>query len=213
MNREPFATGEFYHVYNRGVDKRRVFMNREDSARFHESMSVFNTRDPVGSLYEYKFNLRLGRNKNKKERLVDIVCYCLNPNHYHFILRQGIDGGISEYMRRLGGGYTMYFNTKYRRSGSLFQGRYKSTYLSSNEKLLYTSAYVNLNDRVHRFGGSTSKSSWGEYAKGSEGICSKKIILDQFKSAREYKDFAEDTLVSILENKQLARELEDCLLE
>lgn len=213
MNREPFTTGEFYHVYNRGVDKRKVFMNREDLARFYESMSVFNARDPVGSLYEHMFDLRLGRNKNKKERLVDIVCYCLNPSHYHFILRQGIDGGISEYMRRLGGGYTMYFNPKYRRSGSLFQGRYKSTHLSSNEKLLYTSVYVNLNDRIHRFGGSTSKSSWEEYAKSKEGVCSKKIILDQLKNAREYKIFTEDTLASILEKKQLFRELKTMLLE
>ena len=98
----------------------------------------------------------------------------------------------------------------------LFQGKSKSVHIISNEQLLYVSAYVNLNWQVHRlgrFGDRISKSSWEEYVKGGEGICDKKIILSQFKSAREYKDFAEDALVSILEKKQLNKEFKAMLLE
>ena len=216
MKREAFVTDEFYHIFNRGVDKRVIFNDEADKARFFKSMVAFNTREPVGSLYELAFAIKLGRRRAKEERLVDIVCYCLNPNHYHFILRQRVDGGISEYTRRLGIGYTSAFNIKYKRSGVLFQGKSKSVHIISNEQLLYVSAYVNLNWQVHRlgrFGDRISKSSWEEYVKGGEGICDKKIILSQFKSAREYKDFAEDALVSILEKKQLNKEFKTMLLE
>ena len=67
--------------------------------------------------------------------LVQIICYCLNPNHYHLLLKEIKDGGISEFMKRVGGGYTWYFNNKHKRSGTLFQGRFKSVHIKSNEQL------------------------------------------------------------------------------
>src|SRR3989344_6813463 len=118
MKNTTFVTGEFYHIYNRGVDKRNVFSDATDLDRFLKSTVEFNVVEPVGSLFELSFVKENKKKSNK--RLVDMVCYCLNPNHYHFILRQKIDGGISEYMKRLGG-YTKYFNIRYKRNGSLFQ--------------------------------------------------------------------------------------------
>ncbi len=215
MNREPFVTGEFYHVFNRGVDKRKIFSDKADAGRFLKSIIEFNTEEPIGSLYEKTFATKL-RKREKEKQIVDIVCYCLNPNHYHFILRQLIDGGISEFMKRLGIGYTRYFNIRQKRSGVLFQGKFKSKRIITNEYLLYVSAYVNLNNRVHRLGDPISKSSssWDEYIKGSrEGVCKKDIILDQFKNISEYKEFAEEALKNILERKELAKELEDLLFE
>src|SRR3989344_140176 len=212
MNRELFAIGEFYHVYNRGVDKRAIFLDDNDRKRFLQSMVVFNTQEAVGSIYEHVNDVKLGRQKDVKP-LVDLVCYCLNPNHYHFILRENIEFGISEFMRRIGG-YTKYFNIKHHRSGTLFQGRYKSIHISSNEYLLHLSAYVNLNWRVHQLGSSTSKSSWSEYmgANGGE-MCNKGIILKQFKNNAEYREFAESSLKDILERKERARELASFMLE
>jgi len=213
MNRDSFAPGEVYHIYNRGVDKRKIFINPKDRERFYQSMIVFNANDPVGSLYEHAFNLRLGRSKTNTKPLVDIISYCLNPNHYHLIVRQRSQNGISEFMKRLGGGYTMYFNARNKRSGALFQGRFKSVHITTNEQLIHVVSYVNLNWRVHRLGGSTSKSSWEEYISDAKGFCEKGIILKQFRSVHEYKKFAEETLDYFLEQKQLAKELKDFIFD
>ncbi|MEK7576888.1 MAG: transposase [Patescibacteria group bacterium] len=207
-----FEEGGFYHVYNRGVDKREVFDSVYDLQRFLQSMVEFNTREPIGSLHLNSFDAV--KRGCRSEPLVDIISYCLNSNHYHFILKQCVENGISEFMKRLGGGYTKYFNHRNRRSGVLFQGKYKSIHIVTNEYLLYLSAYVNLNDCVHQLRRPTSQSSWGEYInKDKKGICHKEIILDQFKNSEDYKQFAEEALVNILERKNLAKELEDMLFD
>lgn len=203
LRETPLQTGEYYHIYNRGVDKRIVFMDRYDLLRFLKSMSVFNSKKPIESLFAQ--NLKKNLISKKDEKLVEIVAFCLNPNHFHLILKQKIDGGISEFMKRLSGGYTWYFNNKYERSGSLFQGRFKSIHIGSNEYLLHLSAYVNLNYKVHNFSGSTAKittkifqSSWEEYLGTSKyKMCSKDIILGQFKTSSDYKTFAVNTLKDI----------------
>ncbi len=212
MNRKPFANDEFYHIYNRGVDKRPIFIDDDDRQRFLQSMGVFNTKEAVGSIYEFVFDTKLGR-RREEDPLVDIVCYCLNPNHYHFILKQRVDRGISEFMRRIGG-YTKYFNIRHHRNGALFQGRYQSKHIASNEYLLHLSAYINLNWQVHKLGSSTSKSSWDEYVVANiEPICEKDIILGQFKDIAEYKAFAESSLEDMLERKENALELSELMLE
>ncbi|MDO8593797.1 MAG: hypothetical protein Q7R59_02785 [bacterium] len=213
------AIGEHYHIYNRGVDKRVVFADRYDIHRFFQSMVEFNTIDPIGSLYENSFLQLGGETPKLSERLVNIIAYCLNPNHFHLILEQLIEGGIGEFMKRLGGGYTGYFNQKHDRSGSLFQGVFKDAHIDSNEYLLHASAYVNLNDRVHQTGGETSKlvkslSSWEEYMdKEIKGICEKEIILGQFKSIGEYKKFALSSLESIINRKVELKDFDRLLLE
>ncbi len=219
IRKKPFVNGEFYHVYNRGVDKRIIFNDDKDLKRFFQSMVEFNVIDPVGSLHENSFRKLGGETAKLEKRLVNIVAYCFNPNHFHFILEQVTDGGISEFMKRLGGGYTWYFNRKNKRSGSLFQGVFKSIHVDANEYLLHLSAYVNLNNKVHQLGGSTSKlvgsrSSWGEYVdKNVGGICEKKIILDQFNSIDEYKKFSLTSLEMIRKRKEDMKDLEKFLLE
>ncbi|MFC1729752.1 transposase [candidate division KSB1 bacterium] len=211
MRKKPFVNGEFYHIYNRGVDKRITFKDRQDIERFLQSIEEFNTTKPIGSIYENSFKInrtQLGGPTPKLGKLVEFVSYCINPNHYHFIVTQKKDGGISEFMKRLSGGYTSYFNNRHKRSGVLFQGKFKSVHINTNEYLLHLSAYVNLNNRVHQLGGRTTKlvrSSWDEYiGKGSskEGIfCKKDIILDQFKTPVEYRRFAESSLNDILKRR------------
>ncbi|MDO8572373.1 MAG: transposase [bacterium] len=216
----PFVIGEFYHIYNRGVDKRNIFSDEQDVDRFMQSMDVFNVLEPIGSIYEKTFeDKRFGSKASKSEKLVNFIAYCLNPNHYHFILEPLVDRGIEKFMQRLGTGDTKYFNNKYKRSGALFQGKFKSIHINSNEYLLHLSAYVNLNWRVHQLGRSMSKlvksrSSWGEYT-GDErkGFCEKGIILEQFKNKADYKTFAQDSLESILERKADLKEMGRYLLE
>lgn len=217
--RNDFAEGEFYHVYNRGVDKRIIFSDSYDTQRFSKSMIEFNVIDPIGSLYENSFLQLGGPTPKSEEKLVNIIAYCLNPNHFHFILEQLTDGGVSEFMKRLGGGYTGYFNNKYERSGSLFQGKFKAIHIDSDEYLLHASAYVNLNEHVHQLGGRTPKlvqsiSSWREYTdERVKGICEKEIILGQFRDRDEYKEFALSSLESIVQRKEEMKDFDKFLLE
>lgn len=203
-----FANNEYYHIFNRGVDKRDLFLDTDDFARFFQSMAEFNTLSPIGSILENSFRPP-ERRAPKQERLVNFICYCLNPNHYHFVLEQVADNGIKKFMHKIGG-YSKYFNRKYKRSGALFQGKFRAVHINSNEQLLHTSVYVNLNDKVHRLGCKAPKSSWGEYIGGHNSkFCEKGIILGQFNNEFEYKGFAEDSLREIRER----RDMEKMLLE
>lgn len=140
------VTGEIYHVYNRGAEKLPVFRERNDFLRFYRSMLLFNTQEPVK-------NFRLAgayrREIDSKRPLVEIHAYSLLDNHFHILLKQVSDGGVSEYIKRLVGGYTSFVNEKYGRSGVLFQGRYKKVHVSSDEQYRYLFAYVNENHFVH----------------------------------------------------------------
>jgi REP element-mobilizing transposase RayT len=120
MRKENFVSGEYYHIYNRGVDKRDVFINKKDVERFVESICKFNQSEVIGSIANSR-KTQIGLKALSGEPLVSIVAYCLNPNHFHFVLKQLVDGGISKFMQKLQGGYTYYFNVKNSRSGSLFQ--------------------------------------------------------------------------------------------
>ncbi len=209
-----FVEGEYYHVYNRGVDKRSIFNNDGDTDRFLQSMMEFNVREPIGSIYENSF---LKENNYKPTPLVSFIAYCLNPNHYHFILTPMIEKGLESFMQRLGTGYTLYFNNRNKRTGSLFQGNFKASHIDSNEYLLHVSTYVNLNDKTHQLGGEASKlvrSSWSEYNQPRmDGICDKSIILEQFNNSTEYKDFALSSLKDIIERKEAEKELRTILID
>lgn len=210
MRKIKFVNGELYHIYNRGTDKRSIFKNDNDLARFFQCLDEFNSVKPIGSIFEHSFVK--DKSKFKKVKLVNIVCYCLNPNHYHLILEQLRDNGISEFMKRINGGYTNFFNAKYKRNGILLQGRFKANLINSNEYLLHASCYVGLNNQVHKIKNNLFLSSWAEYTNQSKnGLCKKKIILDQFKGINEYKSFAKEALENILKRKILLKEFEELL--
>ncbi|MBI2670287.1 MAG: transposase [Candidatus Yanofskybacteria bacterium] len=220
MRKIRFENGEFYHVFNRGNNKRPIFIDRFDLNRFLLSMREFNTKEPIGSLYSLSLEKGLAENPTpKSKRLVDFVCYCLNPNHYHFLVQQLEQDGVQKFIHRLGTGYTRYLNDKHNFSGALFQGRYKAIHVDSNEYLLHLNAYINLNPEAHQIRGSSSKllskTSWEEYL-GKElpgnSFCNKKIILSQFSNITEYKDFAKKALAISKERKEMVKSLELLLL-
>ena len=156
-------------------------MNENDYLRFLKGMKDFN---------ESKAESPSGGSALGKQ--VEFVCYCLNQNHFHFLLKQVKNRGIEKFMHRLGTGYTMYFNRKYDRSGVLFQGSYKAIYVKNNSYFTWLSSYINGNSEIHKsFKASSYKwSSYLEYIdKSSNKFCNIRFILDQFKDIKEYSDF------------------------
>lgn len=213
MRKTEFANGESYHIFNRGVDKRDVFLDDIDYHRFIISVALLN--DEQEGLMEQWRNLKKDdsnvqfsdfRRLNLRKPLVEVVAYCFNVNHYHFILRQLEDDGIKKFMHRLGTAYTMFFNKKYKRSGSLFQGRFKAIHIDSNEHLLYLSDYVNQNHFIHGLGGEDWKySSLAEYKNlhnGNVYICNTKSVLDQFKNIDEYSEFLNGNALYLKDKKE-----------
>lgn len=214
MRKVQFANNEYYHIYNRGVDKRSIVEEDVDSDRFMQSLRIFNTTEPVGSIYEYSF---VEDAKQKGKPLVNIICFCLNPNHFHLILEQLEDKGVSRFIKSLSGGYTKYFNKKYKRVGTLLQGPFKAKHINDNDYLLHLTAYVNLNNHLHQLGNPVSKlvrSSWEEYKnKNSKGLCKKDIILEQFKTVREYENYALGTLPDMLAKREGYKEIEHLMFD
>lgn len=212
----PFINGELHHIYNRGVDKRKIFLGRNDYERFLISMYFLNTKenDLISKWLDFKkFNPKVEPWEFKKikseDKLVELNCYCLNDNHYHFIMKQLRDRGVEIFMHKLGTSYTMYFNKKYDRSGSLLQGRFKSAYIDSNDRLLYLSAYVNKNHSIHGYkeGDNWQYSSLNEYLNKNKTfcLCNKSPIIDQFRDIKEYQNYINVNALQMRENKEMEK--------
>jgi len=207
-----FAENEFYHIYNRGVDKRNIIQDSHDLNRFMMGLEQFNNKEIVGSLSR-------GHRVSTGERLVKIIAYCVNQNHFHLILEQISEKGIEKFLHKLSMGYSKYFNARNKRTGSLFQGRFGAKIIESNEYLLHLSAYVNLNHLAHGRGHPVStlfKTSWEEYVpkgKKEATYCDTDVILGQFKNREEYQEFAQKSLKEIIENKKILDELFEAGIE
>jgi putative transposase len=140
----PFVEGEYYHVYNRGTDKRKIFLSPKDHERFLTLMFACNGEVTV-NLDEQGNTLQKVQKFERGKPLVAICAFCLMPNHFHFLLRQLEPNGISKFMQKLSTGYTMYFNARQRRSGTLFQGKFKATHADDDIYLRYLVSYIHLN--------------------------------------------------------------------
>ncbi len=206
-----FSVDEYYHIYNRGTDKRVIFMDEEDRQRFSDLMFLCNSkrniifRDiPIGEAYVFE----------RGDTLVDIGAYCLMQNHFHILVREKMDKGVSTFMQKLLTSYSMYFNTKYKRSGSLFEGPFRATYVNNDEYLKYLFAYIHLNpikiiDSSWKENGirdlATAKQYLGQYVyssyhdymgnKRKEGaILNKAVFPGYFGSFTEFEEFVDEWL-------------------
>jgi putative transposase len=143
----PLIEGEHFHIYNRGVDKRDIFLDSHDYNRFLMLMYLCNSSKPVdirslfnkGRSFVEVFDIPVG------SKIVDVGAWVLMPNHFHMVLKSNIDNGITDFFKKLCTGYSLYFNKKHDRSGSLFQGRFKSQHVENDEYLKYLFSYVHLN--------------------------------------------------------------------
>jgi putative transposase len=146
-------TKNIYHILNRGVEKREVFCNKDNYFRFAHNIADFNTTDKVLP-YVNRRNKYQNRSKNQKNqpiggatanRLVDVLCWAMLPNHPHIMVQEKTKGGASEFSRKLFGGYTSYFNEQNERNGVLFQGRSKIILVEEQKHYLYLHFYIHLN--------------------------------------------------------------------
>jgi len=132
---------EFWHLIGRGVEKRNIVLDDSDRVRFIHDLYVFNDVNPTPNFVV----LDRHDNTRKRERLVDIHSFCLMKNHYHLLVSERIEGGISLFMQKLNMGYTKYFNEKYERSGALWQGKYRKVLIERDAHFLYIPFYIHLN--------------------------------------------------------------------
>jgi putative transposase len=144
LRKVALALGEFYHIYNRGVDKRTIFANHSDYVRFTELMYVTNSLVSVNmrDIKENKVNIF---EYDRVEPIVAIGAWCLMSNHFHILATPLVENGLSKFMKKLTTGYSMYFNKKYDRTGSLFQGNYRAEHADTDNYLKYLYAYIHLN--------------------------------------------------------------------
>ncbi|MFA5792148.1 MAG: transposase [Candidatus Paceibacterota bacterium] len=221
FRKDPFITGEYYHIYNRGIDKRLIFKSRKDYERFIMLLYIGNSNE----------SLRLDELLNRQHKtfseilvlnngpsLVSIGAWCLMPNHFHMLIRQEVDGGITKFMRKLGVGYSMFFNIKYQRTGSLFGGLFKSKLIGVDDNYMrQLFGYIHINpleikfplwkDKINKshfnmkkFLESYRYSSYLDYV-GEERV-EKNIIKaenfpDYFQSSQSFKDFIENYFTEI----------------
>ncbi len=142
---------DLYHCLNRGTEKRSVAMGDRDRLRFIDNLYEMNDTSPVINLTRRLSDLGghsgiVAKNKDlKRERLVTVHAWCLMGNHYHLLLSDNVEGGIGKFLMKLNVGYTKYFNTKYERSGVLFQGKTKKVLIESDRQYLYILPYIHLN--------------------------------------------------------------------
>ncbi|MEK9181825.1 MAG: transposase [Patescibacteria group bacterium] len=138
LRKQVFAPGEYYHLYNRGTEKRIIFLDRQDYQHFLFLMYVCNTEKSITVR-------RIGEFFDREETIVDIGAFCLMPNHFHILICEKMKNGISTYMRKLLTGYSMYFNKKYKRTGKLYEGVFKSSHINKDTYLKYIYSYIHLN--------------------------------------------------------------------
>lgn len=191
------TTGEIYHIYNRGSDKRDIFLQSRDFSRFQQTFFYYQFASPKPRFSNFTKSKISSFKPLSDEKWIEIICFCLMPNHFHFMLKQLKDGGISKFISQLSNSYTKYFNTKYKRVGALLQGVFKSVRIETDEQLIHTSRYIHLNPIVSGITRRLEKYPWSsymEYITNTPVLSSPKIVLDLFLSSQSYKKFVEDQI-------------------
>ena len=206
MRKIKFAPGEFYHVYNRGNDKKDIFRTNADFVRFLFGILFFQAPVPIYNINRYTsfyvkhrvFNVSTETRRSIIEkRGVELVAFTFMPNHFHLLLYERLENGISNYMQRVLNAYTKYFNAKYDKSGHLFQGPFHAKYVETNEQFLHLSAYIHRNqrdlttwkDREHLY----PWSSYHQYTHENKfgDLLATQRILEQFKNFKGYQEFVD----------------------
>lgn len=135
----------YYHVMNRGVEKRSITSDTKDRLRFVQSLYELNDSRPAENTSRSTVLFDIGSRTDDRKRLVTIHAWCLMGNHYHVLLSEYAKNGASAFLQKLNIGYTRYFNLRHNRSGVLFQGRTKRVHIQSDAHFLYILPYIHLN--------------------------------------------------------------------
>lgn len=201
----PLVNNEVYHIFNRGIASMPIFLNKRGYQRALEIIFYYqNSNLPMKYSKFLKMSLAdraelLDRLRVQQKWLVDVICYCLMSNHFHFLLRQKENNGISKFISNFTNSYTRYFNTKEERIGPIVQGKFKSVRIETEEQLLHVSRYIHLNPYTGYIVKTFQEleeypySSFPEYiGKSQTNLCRKDLILSQFKHHLSYKQFVFD---------------------
>lgn len=194
----PLVNGEIYHVFNRGIDRRPTFTTKREFQRAVQTLSFYKFYKQPLSLSKF---LRLDDKKQNKvldlllqnKNLIEIFCYCLMPNHFHFLLRQERDQGIAKFLSNLQNSYTRYFNISHERDGSLFLDQFKAVRIETEEQLIHVSRYIHLNPHTGYVVKTLEElenypwSSFPDYLQENNKVVNIDFILNLFGSIKEYK--------------------------
>jgi len=206
MRKIIFANNEIYHIFNRSIEQRPVFTHKKEYYRALTTLDFYRFKNPPlrlskALLLENQKREEFFRElKQKGKKLVEIISYCLMPNHFHLLLRQKASNGVPKFASNFTNSYTRYFNTKHKRIGPLFQGIFKAVRIENDEQLIHVSRYIHLNPIVsfiikEKLLDTYPWSSLPEYL-GSQGeeICDKEIVLGLFPSKEKYRKFVHDQI-------------------
>lgn len=189
----PFVNGEYYHIYNRGVAKLPITSDSHDFKRFVKSMQYYQFAGPKP---RYSFFDPKKMNIENLKNIVTILCFCIMPNHFHFLLKQEADGGITEFVSKLSNSYTKYFNMRSERVGPLFQGEFKAVRIESDEQFIHLSRYIHLNPVTSYLVTNILDYFWSSY---SDYVSIRRFnfvntteIMKLFKTKKEYEKFVLD---------------------
>lgn len=204
MYRAETAPGEYYHLVNRGVDKKNIFLEERDYVRFlllilylqFPRLALTNLSRYVNNYVKHRM-FNIGEENLGEPRTVGLVSFCLMPNHFHLLIEDKKGTGISKYMQRALNAYTKYFNAKYNHSGHIFQGPYRCVHIDNNTQLLHTSAYIHLNPReLKNWFKKETEYPWSSLqdfliANRWGSLLQKEIIEEQFNpsSGHSYRSF------------------------
>ena len=233
-----FDNGQFYHIFNRGVEKRKIFLQTSDLFRFISCLYELNDKNLV--VMRNRIESRKERRKNRgatpviRQPLVEIIVFCLMPNHYHLILRQLIDGGISLFMKKLADSYVGYFNLKHNRKGmgSLFQSRFKAVHIKADNQLANLIGYIFTNPvelleknwkeegvrnpkKATKFLESYKWSSYLDYIGilNFPSVTERQFITEFFGGSNKIKEFIEEQILHKSEFKKDFEKIKDIILE
>lgn len=200
--RVPFAEGEAYHVFNRGVEKRIVFNNNSDYLKFLFYIEIMNSDEESSKNLNRlsKGNVQ-GRTLHTGSKLVEILNYSLMPNHFHIFLRENISGGTSKFLQKLLTAYTMYFNKKYDRTGGLFQGKTKSRHVDRENYFNYLNYYIDLNPLDLLYSGWKTKGvPNGKKAREFLNNYSWNMRKDYIDQVFDFGEFPEEFIEDMIKN-------------
>lgn len=191
---------EFYHIFNRGVEKQPVFLDKRDFVRFlflilyfQSPINFFNLSRPVTSFVRSQaFNIDNEKTALVlKSKTVSLKAFCLMPNHFHLLIQEIEENGIARYMQRILTAYAKYFNTKYNHNGHVFQGTYRTNHVEDNDQLLYLSAYIHKNPPEYF---TYPWSSFSSYSKVNPWpkLLDTSDILNQFETPESYISWVQE---------------------
>jgi len=192
-----FINQSIYHLYNRGVAKQPIFADERDYQRLLTTFSFYLEGQPPSKLSTVVLqDLKKILGSAASHPIIEILGYCLMPNHFHLLVRQVEEGGISTFMRRALDSYTRYYNTRHNRVGSIFQGKFKAVLVENDEQLIHLSRYIHLNPFVENLIDAPESYRWSSYqcylSGRSSRICSPDFIVELVGSAAEYREFVTD---------------------